>query len=69
MPALRDLGVVNVDIPADASLVHVLRAVAASVGARLPMSLDDIVTTYTEIILRQLGVRTDVTSVASPVAS
>ena len=42
MPALRDLGVVNLEVPADANLVHVLRAVAASVGARLPMSLDDI---------------------------
>jgi len=40
--ALRDLGVVDLSIPADPNHIHVLRAVAASVGARLPMSLDDI---------------------------
>ena len=38
----RDLGVVALSLPADVNAVHVMRAVAASVAARLPMSLDDI---------------------------
>ena len=42
MAALRDLGTVTVTIPAGPGYVHVLRAVAASVAARLPMSLDDV---------------------------
>ena len=42
MAALRDLGTASVTIPANANHVHVLRAVAASVAARLPMSLDDV---------------------------
>jgi serine/threonine-protein kinase RsbW len=42
VPSLRDLGVVTLEIPATPDHVHVLRAVAASVGARLPMSLDDV---------------------------
>jgi hypothetical protein len=33
------------------------------------MSLDDIVSTYTEMILRQLGVSTDRVPLAAPVAS
>jgi len=36
---------------------------------RGPMSLDDIVRTYTDIIFRQLGVRTDRAPLAAPVAS
>jgi serine/threonine-protein kinase RsbW len=40
--ALRDLGVASLDVPAEPNHVHILRAVAASVAARLPMSLDDI---------------------------
>ena len=42
MAALRDLGTVSVTIPAGPGYVHVLRAVAASVAARLPMSLDEV---------------------------
>jgi serine/threonine-protein kinase RsbW len=42
VPALRDLGVVSLAIPADPNYVHILRGVAASVAARLPMSLDDV---------------------------
>ena len=42
MSAMRDLGAVTLAIPADANHVHVLRAVTASVAARLPMSLDAI---------------------------
>jgi serine/threonine-protein kinase RsbW len=40
--APRDLGVVVLGVRADADHLHVLRAVAASAAARLPMSLDDI---------------------------
>ena len=36
---------------------------------RGPMSLDDIVRSYTEMILRQLGISTELTSLAAPVAS
>jgi len=36
---------------------------------RGPMSLDDIVRNYTEMILRQLGISTELTSLAAPVAS
>lgn len=32
----------NVTVPADPNHVHVLRAVSASIAARLPMSLDDV---------------------------
>ena len=42
MSTLRDLGNVSVSIPAGPGYVHVLRAVTASVAARLPMSLDDV---------------------------
>jgi serine/threonine-protein kinase RsbW len=35
-------GPIRVEVPARADLVHILRAVAASVGARLTMPLDDV---------------------------
>lgn len=42
MGALHELGTVSLSVPADQNHVHVLRAVSASVAARLPMSIDDV---------------------------
>ena len=39
---IESLGPVVVTVPADAGSVHVLRAVAASVAARLDLSIDDV---------------------------